>query len=84
LKRAERAASECDIFFSVGTSGIVQPAASLPYIARRGGAFVVEINPEPTEITYITDESLCGKSGEILPIILDKIKSARNRSLATG
>jgi len=84
LKRAERAASECDIFFSVGTSGIVQPAASFPYIARRGGAFVVEINPEPTEITYITDESLCGKSGEILPIILDKIKSARNRSLATG
>jgi NAD-dependent deacetylase len=84
LERAERAAAACDIFFSVGTSGVVQPAAGLAYAARRSGAFVVEINPEPTELTYITDERFGGKSGEILPTILEKIKSVRSRSLTAS
>ncbi len=77
LERAERAASSCDIFFSVGTSGVVQPAAGLPYLARRHGAYVVEVNAEPTELTYITNEHFRGRSGEILPAILEKIKSVR-------
>ena len=84
LERAERAASECDIFFSVGTSGVVQPAAGLAYMARRGGAFVVEVNPEPTELTYITDEHFGGRSGEVLPAILEKIKSVRSRNLTAS
>jgi NAD-dependent deacetylase len=84
LERAEKVSTSCDIFFSVGTSGVVQPAASLPYLARRGGAFVVEINPEPTELTYITDEHFVGRSGEVLPAILEKIKSVRSRSLTAS
>jgi NAD-dependent deacetylase len=70
IRCAFDAASECELFFSVGTSAVVHPAASLPLIARRNGAYVVEVNIEPTEITHSVDESLFGKSGEILPIIV--------------
>ncbi len=78
LERAEEAARKCDLFFVVGTSGIVQPAASLPLTARRHGAYIVEINIEPTELTFVADEHFHGKSGEILPVILDKIRSIKD------
>ncbi len=45
--RAVAHAGACDVVLVVGTSGLVQPAASLPGLARRAGAFVVEINPQP-------------------------------------
>jgi NAD-dependent deacetylase len=77
LERAEKAVRACDLFFSVGTSGMVQPAALLPLTARRHGAYLVEINLEPSEITYITDEHYHGKSGEILPLIVEKLKELR-------
>jgi NAD-dependent deacetylase len=77
IERADEAARRCDLFFVVGTSGIVQPAASLPLIARQNGAFIVEINLEPTELTFAADEHFHGKSGEILPLIVDKIKSLK-------
>jgi NAD-dependent deacetylase len=62
--------AECDLFFSVGTSAVVHPAASLPMIAKRNGAYLVEVNTTPTEISGLVDESLLGKSGEILPILV--------------
>lgn len=74
---AERAALSTDVFFSVGTSGIVYPAASLPYLAKRNGAFIVEVNPDPTPITEIADEFLSGKSGEILPQIVKIITNEK-------
>jgi len=77
FEKAEMATTGCDLFFSVGTSGIVQPAASLPFTARRVGAFIVEINIEQTELTHIADEHFTVKSGEILPAILGKIKELR-------
>jgi NAD-dependent deacetylase len=66
--------SRCDLFFSIGTSAVVHPAASLPSIARRNGAYVVEVNLSPTEISHLVDESLWGKSGEILPQLLKLFK----------
>jgi NAD-dependent deacetylase len=62
--------AECDLFFSVGTSAVVHPAASLPMIAKRNGAYLVEVNVTPTEISGLADESLLGKSGEILPTLV--------------
>ena len=67
----------CDLFFTVGTSGIVQPAASLPSLARQHGAFVVEVNIEPTELTFNVDQHFRGKSGEILPQIIEKTKELK-------
>ncbi|MDI6767726.1 MAG: NAD-dependent deacylase [Bacteroidota bacterium] len=62
-----QAAETAEIFFSIGTSAIVYPAASLPIIAKRAGAYVVEINLERTELSYDADEVILGKSGEIIP-----------------
>lgn len=70
LYRASEAARSCDVFFSIGTSAIVQPAASLPLAAKEAGAAVVEINVEPTVISGSVDFSILGKSGEVLPKLL--------------
>ena len=67
LESALLAARECQVFFSVGTSGLVQPAASLAHAARNKGAVVVEINAEPTPLTSKVDFAFQGRSGEILP-----------------
>ena len=77
LQRAQTVSQTCDLFFTVGTSGVVQPAASLPLIAKRHGAFVVEVNLGPTELSFIADQCYHGKSGEILPEIVNKIKTMR-------
>ncbi len=68
--QSAKAAARADIFFAVGTSAIVYPAASLPAMAKEAGAYVVEINVERTDLSPIADEVLLGRSGEILPQIL--------------
>jgi NAD-dependent protein deacetylase/lipoamidase len=75
---SEQASERCDIFFIVGTSAVVYPAASLIYTAKAAGAFLVEINIEETEISSIVNESCFGKAGEILPMIYDEIRKIRN------
>ncbi len=70
LQQAFEAAERCDVFLVVGTSAVVQPAASLPMIARRRGAYVVEVNLEPTTLTSSAHESHHGKAGEVLPRLL--------------
>jgi NAD-dependent deacetylase len=72
LQAAFEAAGACDVFFSIGTSAVVQPAASLPLVAKRAGAMVAEINVEPTVISDRLDESIIGKSGDILPLLLQE------------
>ena len=73
LEAAVDAARHCELFFSIGTSGVVQPAASLAFAAHNRGAQVVEINMEPTPLTRKADHFLQGRSGEILPAL---VKSA--------
>ncbi|MEA1996890.1 MAG: NAD-dependent deacylase [Gemmatimonadota bacterium] len=74
IHQAFHNAQTCDVMLVVGTSGMVQPAASLPIYARRGGARTVEVNPNPTEISYAVDIQLRGKSGDILPVLVDKVE----------
>jgi NAD-dependent deacetylase len=68
---AQHAASECDLFVSIGTSALVFPAAALSSIAKQAGAFCIEINPEETPQSHFFDVSLRGKAGEILPELLE-------------
>lgn len=68
FEEAEKRARECDIFFVIGTSALVYPAAALPVIAKRAGAYLVEVNPEETELTPFCDASIHGKAGDILPL----------------
>lgn len=55
MARATYAARHADLVLVIGTSSHVYPAAELPVIARREGAFVIEINPEPTELSFSAD-----------------------------
>lgn len=71
---ANDAAVSCDAFLVVGTSGLVQPAASLPYIAMEGGAKVIEVNPNRTPLSDTCDAFLSGSAGEILPLLLTFMK----------
>lgn len=75
LEAAVIAARNCDVFFSIGTSGVVQPAASLAHAARNKGAVVVEINAEPTPLTPKVDYFFQGKSGELLPQLVKAVWS---------
>jgi len=72
IREAHRALANCDLLFIVGTSGIVQPVASFPSIARQSGTFLIEINIDATPISAIADIALQGKSGEILPALFGK------------
>ena len=76
LEAAVEAARSCDVFFSIGTSGVVRPAASLAHAAKNKGAILVEINAEPTPLTPKVNYFLKGKSGEILP---ELVKEAWSR-----
>lgn len=67
LERALRVCEDADVVLVVGTSGMVQPAASLPFVAKEHGAFVIEINPAPSAITAIADWSFAAGAGEVLP-----------------
>ena len=64
---AVEAVESAEVVLVIGTSGLVYPAAALPALARRAGAFTVEINPVPTPLTPGMDAVLPGPSGEILP-----------------
>jgi NAD-dependent deacetylase len=73
MQAAEEAARACQVFFSIGTSGLVQPAASLAFAALDHGARVVEINAEPTPLTPQVGFFLPGRSGEILPALVEAV-----------
>jgi NAD-dependent deacetylase len=60
-------AAACDVFLAVGTSAVVYPAAGFLHLAKRHGAFTVEINVDATEATSVVDAALQGKAEEILP-----------------
>ena len=76
IARAETAARECDLYFSIGTSAAVFPAAQLPMTALQGGATVIEVNEDPTPLTRAATFSLLGAAGAILPALLDAAWSA--------
>jgi NAD-dependent deacetylase len=67
LEEAFDAARGGDVFLSIGTSGLVQPAASLAFEALRHGAVVVEVNPSDTPLTRHAGYVLRGRAGEVLP-----------------
>ena len=67
VEQATEASSECDVFITIGTSSIVYPAAGLVDLARRAGAFTVEINPEATPASSTVDLVLRGGAETVLP-----------------
>ncbi|NVB40086.1 NAD-dependent deacylase [Pseudenhygromyxa sp. WMMC2535] len=58
IREVADALAACDLLVSIGTSAVVYPAAQMPLIAKRGGATLVEINPEDTPISHAYDHHL--------------------------
>jgi len=70
LAAAWQAAESCELFMSLGTSSLVEPAASLARVAANAGAKTVEINLKRTPLSTRVDISIAGATGELLPQIL--------------
>jgi NAD-dependent deacetylase len=71
LRRASAAARACDVFLSVGTSTVVEPAASLPFAALEAGAAVIEVNPTRTPLSDRARVWVQGAAGTSLPALVD-------------
>jgi NAD-dependent deacetylase len=72
-RAAVEAAQACEVFFCIGTSAVVQPAASLIGLAHRAGAVTVQVNPNPTEMDRKVTYALRGPAGEIMPELVERI-----------
>jgi NAD-dependent deacetylase len=76
IEAAFEASQNARVFFSIGTSGLVQPAASLPVAALQDGAVLVEINTEETPLTQYASFVLKGLSGVVLPELVRAVWEA--------
>jgi len=70
MARAIAALESADLIVSIGTSGVVYPAADLPRIAVQGGATSVEINLEDTPVSGLYQHRLRGKASEMLAAMM--------------
>lgn len=76
LSRSYQEAHSCELMLVIGTSAVVYPAAAMPGVAKEAGAQVIEINPEPTDLTDATaDFIIQDKAGVVLPQIVARIKA---------
>lgn len=75
MEAAQKACVTCDVAIVVGTSGMVEPAASLPRLAKSAGAKVIEVNPDYSMITRFADVKLEGASGVILPQLIEALNA---------
>lgn len=69
LVEADEAAADCDAFLSIGTSSLVYPAAGLAEAALRRGVPVIEVNPNPTDLSPHADIVLQGPAGRVVPAL---------------
>lgn len=76
LSQADLAARASQVFLVIGTSGVVEPAASLARIAAMGEARVVEINPEPTPLSEVATDIFRESAATALPRIIEEMKNS--------
>ena len=70
---SEHAVRDCDVLLTIGTSGMVYPAAGLPELAKRLGKSVIVINPNATEQDRFATHCLRGPAGQVLPAVLARL-----------
>lgn len=70
LSRCAAVLSGCDVLLVIGTSGVVYPAAGFASVAKEAGAFVIEINLDPTPHSDLVDLSLRGRAKDVVPDLL--------------
>jgi len=69
IDKTLKAIEDCEVMLIIGTSGVVEPAASMGLVAKQAGKTVIEINIEHTPNSPLFDLTLLGRSGEILPLL---------------
>lgn len=74
-------ATACDVFLTVGTSSLVNPAAGLVHQARQQGAFTAEINVDETPASSIVDAAIRGGAEQILPLLSERLRAPASRTL---
>jgi len=75
VEDAIAAAARCDFCLSIGTTSLVQPAASLPLYALEHGAALVEINPAETPLSMHADQCIRGPAAATLVALLSQLKA---------
>ncbi len=70
MQRAQAAAEGCDLLLAVGSSLVVEPAASIPLVAKRAGARLVIVNREGTPLDDVADLVIRGEIGAVLPAMV--------------
>lgn len=73
-----------DLILVVGTSGLVQPAASLPLLGMERGTPLIEINPESTELSDAMHHRLRGRAGQLLPVLVQAVLGADTEDAGAG
>lgn len=81
-KNAVHLIKKCDVLISVGTSGIVMPAAGLPDLALASGAAVIHVNKVDVAMGEQKELMLMGAAAEVLPILLERVEASTSRGLA--
>jgi NAD-dependent deacetylase len=70
FEAAVAAAADCDVLITVGTSGVVFPAAEIPQVTARMGGAVIQVNPDPTPLDPVARVNLHGTAAEVLPALI--------------
>ena len=71
FEQAVQAAADADLLLTVGTSGVVYPAAEIPQVTARLGGRVIQINPAPTPLDEVATVNLTGPAAEVLPALVE-------------
>lgn len=77
LAEAFTASQSAAVFFSIGTSSLVEPAASLPLVAHQAGAILIEINPAKTPISQHAHHVIRQPAARALPPLFDMLWSEK-------
>jgi NAD-dependent deacetylase len=70
---------QSNVVFVIGTSGVVHPVASLPYLAKQNRSIIIEFNIEETPISAISDYSILGPCEDTLPEFVNKLEKIQQR-----
>ena len=73
VEQCTRALQRCDLLLVIGTSGVVYPAAGFASVAKEAGAFVAELNLDPTPQSAMVDVALHGRAKDLVPLLLEPI-----------
>jgi NAD-dependent deacetylase len=70
LEAAVEAAANADVLITVGTSGVVYPAAEIPQVTAKMGGAVIQVNPQPTPLDPFCTVNLRGPAARVLPEVV--------------